>query len=107
MRELATSPLVRSALGFGAVFMCVALLARLDRNALLLTGILALPVLVVVGVIGAALFHLRRASRDRERQRQGLCVRCTYDLRGIASARCPECGQAIRRPRAPQNRAVR
>lgn len=27
---------------------------------------------------------------------KGLCPHCDYDLRGIASSRCPECGKLIR-----------
>ena len=34
------------------------------------------------------------AARAARRARHGLCTRCAYDLRGIASRVCPECGQA-------------
>jgi hypothetical protein len=30
--------------------------------------------------------------RSRRRLRRGLCSRCAYDLRGLASPACPECG---------------
>jgi hypothetical protein len=32
--------------------------------------------------------------RHRRARRQGVCVRCGYDLRGSESAACPECGAA-------------
>ncbi len=102
MKELASSPLVRWALGFAAVALPVAFLARLDSDASALIGILATPVLVVLAVIVVTLCGAWPAGREQERQRQGLCVRCEYDLRGIGSARCPECGHAIRRRRDPQ-----
>ena len=35
---------------------------------------------------------LVRAVRRRIRQRLGLCVRCGYDLRGLDTPGCPECG---------------
>jgi hypothetical protein len=49
-------------------------------------GGLALP-----GVLGVV-----RAARRRRRVRRGLCGTCGYDLRGISSARCPECGSDFR-----------
>ena len=33
--------------------------------------------------------------RSRRRLRRGLCPRCAYDLRGLASAACPECGHGV------------
>jgi len=33
------------------------------------------------------------------RRRNGFCERCSYDLRGLASSRCPECGlEKVGRP---------
>jgi hypothetical protein len=45
----------------------------------------ALCWLVIAGLVSA------RAAR---RARRGLCTRCAYDLRGVTSGVCPECGQA-------------
>ena len=38
-------------------------------------------------------FVLRRAIR----RRRGLCVKCSYDLRGADHEACPECGEEIRK----------
>jgi hypothetical protein len=41
-------------------------------------------------------FTPRRIVRGRSRRRRGLCVRCEYDLRGLAAgSACPECGGTI------------
>ncbi len=37
---------------------------------------------------------VRVYRRDGRRQREGLCLRCGYDLRHAAD-RCPECGETI------------
>lgn len=48
--------------------------------------------LVWGGVIWVGLFGLR-LLRGRRRRRHGLCTRCAYDRKGIATAApCPECG---------------
>ena len=49
----------------------------------------------------AAPFELRR----RWRRRRGLCIECGYDLRGIDSQKCPECGAAVDQSRARQEAA--
>ena len=36
--------------------------------------------------------RLYRKWRTARRRRAGLCVTCAYDLRGLTSPRCPECG---------------
>ena len=36
--------------------------------------------------------------RDGRRHREGLCLRCGYDLRH-ATGRCPECGEPVRTAR--------
>jgi len=50
---------------------------------------------LVAAVLGAGVGWLWR-TRSRSRRRAGRCVGCGYDLVGIRSDRCPECG----RPRA-------
>lgn len=50
-------------------------------------------IVVAVGTVGGIL-DMRRYWRDLldlRRRREGLCIRCGYDLRGTP-ARCPECG---------------
>lgn len=43
--------------------------------------------------IAWGLWQLPLALRRRKRNKKGLCVRCGYDLKGIAAgAACPECG---------------
>ncbi len=34
----------------------------------------------------------------RRRRRSGLCVQCGYDLRGLTTPRCPECGEGFQEP---------
>ena len=48
--------------------------------------ILALPVLPFATIV------LTYRKRRMERWRRGVCLRCEYDLRGLAEPRCPECG---------------
>lgn len=45
-----------------------------------------------LGLLGLALLQTWRAVRARLRGGKGRCKRCGYDLRGCASAQCPECG---------------
>ncbi len=47
----------------------------------------------ILWMLFAAPFALRR----RLRRKRGLCPACGYDLRGTASAACPECGSARKR----------
>ena len=54
----------------------------------------AVPVSVLAG------WTTYRQTLEVERTRQGLCPNCGYDLRGIQTARCPECGTRLRAPPA-------
>ena len=45
-------------------------------------------VLWLLFALGGTPFALRR----RRRIKRGLCPKCAYDLRGIESSACPECG---------------
>ena len=36
-------------------------------------------------------------ARRRRRAKQGLCIRCGYDLSGTDHTQCPECGEEIRK----------
>jgi hypothetical protein len=40
-------------------------------------------------------FVLFQSFRRRHRLRRGLCPRCAYDLQGLRSAPCPECGHRV------------
>ena len=53
----------------------------------------AFPVAILAG------FATYRQTLESERQRQGLCANCGYDLRGLNTARCPECGAKLHPPR--------
>lgn len=50
--------------------------------------------------------HRRRVL---ERERQGKCVKCAYDLTGIVSGVCPECGAKcpnVQKSKSPNNEAI-
>ena len=55
------------------------------------------PVWVVLMVYAAypVLVFIRGPLRRRRRRKHGLCVRCGYNLTGLAEPRCPECGEAV------------
>jgi len=46
---------------------------------------------IILALLILPITSLLRRHRLRRRQRQGLCLRCGYDLRATAH-RCPECG---------------
>lgn len=47
-------------------------------------------------IILAPTFCSLAALKRHRRRRRGLCARCRYDLRGINSPNCPECGDKVR-----------
>ena len=46
-----------------------------------------------------AVWIVRAVRRDLKRHRNGLCMKCGYDLRQ-SKDRCPECGEPIRQMRS-------
>ncbi len=46
-------------------------------------------------VFGPGIVLLYKRERYRQRVLLPTCIECGYDLRGIAAAKCPECGEAI------------
>lgn len=46
-------------------------------------------------VFGPGIVLLYKRERHRQRVLLPTCIECGYDLRGIAAASCPECGEAI------------
>lgn len=59
---------------------------------------LAIGLTAIVWTVGpgvAILFFVRRNQRKAAR---GNCLSCGYDLRGLSSSRCPECGKAFGSP---------
>ena len=77
----------------------------------LMSGLgLLLGLILCVGSVPVSIlagFATYRQTLESERQRQGLCPRCGYDLRGLNTARCPECGAKLRPPRAWQAQSDR
>ncbi len=54
-----------------------------------------LPLCLLLGLYPAIVFVFAR-KRGRERaRRQGLCIKCGYNLTGNITGLCPECGQKI------------
>jgi hypothetical protein len=54
---------------------------------------LGVPLWPVAAVLGALVWYLllSPSALRASRKRQGLCVKCGYDLRGQTEPRCPEC----------------
>jgi hypothetical protein len=51
-----------------------------------------------VSLLGAVIWItwlVRTVRREQKRSREGLCMKCGYDLRE-SKERCPECGEPIR-----------
>jgi hypothetical protein len=49
----------------------------------------------VLLLIAPSVALVRGPWRRRRRHRRGHCLRCGYDLTGLAEPRCPECGRAF------------
>ena len=58
-------------------------------------GILRIPWWLILSVTGLPTLWLLRLNRRAQRRPPHHCVECQYDLRGITSARCPECGSSL------------
>jgi hypothetical protein len=56
-----------------------------------------LPMVFAVLIAYPTLTFIRGPLRRWRRRRQGLCVKCAYDLTGNESGVCPECGTATER----------
>jgi hypothetical protein len=52
------------------------------------------PVMASIGALIWSIIMIRAWRRDLHRHRNGLCMRCGYDLRETGD-RCPECGSPI------------
>ena len=83
---------------FGAgLFMALCLGCFLPGDLGILLGMLLAGLSLPVGVFAG--YATYKQTIETERARQGLCPRCGYDLRGINTERCPECGTRLRLPK--------
>jgi uncharacterized paraquat-inducible protein A len=56
------------------------------------------PLFVVPAAnIAACVYAYRRHNSVKWRRRRNVCIACEYDLRGLTTPRCPECGILQRR----------
>jgi predicted Zn-ribbon and HTH transcriptional regulator len=80
------------AAGFAAIFIlspiCILLLRRIDQ-AIVMTLLLTVATTLIV----ARVAYKKEEALDWVDE--GKCTKCGYDIRGIGSGRCPECGNAI------------
>lgn len=92
-----------------SVSACLAVLVTMHRSGLLGfvyrldDTVLRLTPFAVAGVAYVAvarLVFLRRLGPFRKQSREvhPLCLKCSYDLTGNVSGRCPECGATMERP---------
>ncbi len=89
-----TTPIRRGAIAAFAMSALLGMLGLIFCPELM--GI-ALPGVLVVGLITLSIIASRKAGiRDRRRDR-GQCIECGYSLRGNRSGRCPECGSPVSR----------
>lgn len=60
--------------------------------------IVTFPSWLLIAIFSLPFCRLIYTNRRRSRwRREGLCGSCAYDLRGITSEKCPECGRAFQR----------
>jgi hypothetical protein len=79
-----------------------------------LSGVLGPGMLITIPIanIVACTLSYRRHNAVKRRRRRGLCIACEYDLTGLSSPQCPECGTHQRvatrtvRPPAPSAHAA-